>query len=113
MTVEFRLHHGTLNGQKMINWLFICNAICQYAVKNANTILSDNKPIDLDTVLSHYESTFKTAQGKFLSDYLKAYVKDRKEYFAKDKARGDYISQKETQEDKEYIFTHEGVSWLF
>ena len=112
-TMEFRLHHNTLNGQKMVNWLFICNAICQYAAKNADTILSDVKPISLDDVLDYYKNTFKIEHGTFLSDYLKAYVAERKVYFKKDFDRGDYISQKETDDDKKYVFTYEGKSWLF
>jgi hypothetical protein len=112
-TMEFRLHHNTLNGQKMVNWLFICNAICQYAAKNADVILSDVKPISLDAVLDYYKDTFKTEHGTFLSNYLKAYVADRKAYFKRDFDRGDYISQKETDDDKKYVFTYEGKSWLF
>jgi len=112
-TMEFRLHHCTLNGQKMVNWLFICNAVCQYAANHSDEILSSDKAITLDTVLEHYKETFKTPHGKFLSDYLKAYVKDRKDYFAADVKRGDYVSQKEMDDDKQYVFTYEGVSWLF
>lgn len=112
-TMEFRLHHNTVNGQKMVNWLFICNAICQYAAQNSDEILSSDKPIPLDTVLDYYGQTFKSSHAKFLSEYLKAYVKDRKEYFLKDYKNGDFISQKETNEDKDYVFKYEGISWLF
>lgn len=112
-TIEFRLHHNTLNGQKMINWLFICNAICQYAAQNADEILSSATPIELNTVLDYYANTFKSSHAKFLSEYLKAYVKDRKEYFQKDWKNGDLISKKETEEDKTYEFKFEGVGWLF
>lgn len=112
-TIEFRLHHNTLNGQKMVNWLFICNAICQYAVQNADAILSSADPISLETVLDHYANSFKSSHAKFLSEYLKAYVKDRKEYFQNDYKNGDFISKKEIAEDKEYVFSYEGVNWLF
>lgn len=112
-TIEFRLHHNTVNGQKMVNWLFICNAICQYAATNADEILSSNTPISLDKVIDHYGEAFKVPHAKFLSEYLKAYVKDRKEYFLKDYKNGDFISRKETEEDKTYVFRYEGVDWLF
>jgi hypothetical protein len=112
-TMEFRLHHCTLNGQKMINWLFICNAIAQYAAQHADNILSSAEPISLNTILDYYGNTFKGDHATFLSSYLKAYVKDRKEYFARDKANGDFLSEKEMKEDKEYVFKFEGVSWLF
>lgn len=112
-TAEFRLHHNTLNGQKMTNWLFMCNAIVRYAEKHSKEILSSSEPISLDTVLDYYATTFKTKEGKFLSSYLKAYVADRKAYFLKDYKRGDYISQAEIDSDKTYVFTYEGVDWLF
>jgi hypothetical protein len=112
-TVEFRLHHCTLNGQKMVNWLFICNAICQYAIKNADAILTSNTPITLDNILDYYGQSFKGDHAQFLSSYLKAYVADRKAYFARDIANGDLISQREMDDDKTYVFTYEGVSWLF
>jgi hypothetical protein len=112
-TVEFRLHHCTLNGQKMVNWLFICNAICQYAAQNADAILSSAEPINLNSILDYYGETFKSDHAQFLSSYLKAYVADRKAYFSRDKANGDYISENEMKNDKEYVFTYEGVSWLF
>jgi hypothetical protein len=73
-TAEFRLHQATLNGQKMVNWLFICNAIVRYAEKNAKDILSSSNPIKVETVLDYYADTFKNKDGKFLSEYLKAYL---------------------------------------
>lgn len=112
-TMEFRLHHCTLNGQKMVNWLYICNAICQYAAQNTEAILSNNNPISLNTILDYYGNNFKSSHAQFLSAYLKAYVADRKAYFARDKAEGDYISEKEMKNDKDYVFKYEGVSWLF
>jgi hypothetical protein len=112
-TAEFRLHHNTLNGQKMVNWLFICNAIVKYAEKNAKAILSSGEPVALDSILDYYAETFKTDRASFLSSYLKAYVADRKAYFLKDYKRGDYVSEKEQAEDKTYVFEHEGISWLF
>lgn len=112
-TAEFRLHQPTLNGQKMVNWLFICNAIVRYAETHAKKILSDGSPIPLNTVLDYYADTFKTKEAIFLSDYLKAYVQDRKDYFYKDFNRGDFISDRELQDDKTYVFEYKGVSWLY
>lgn len=112
-TAEFRLHHATLNGQKMVNWLFICIAILRYAEKHAKKILTTNTPITLDDVLNYYADTFKSKDAIFLSEYLKAYVKERKDYFRKDFERGDYTSEKEQAQDKHYKFTYEGVDWLF
>jgi hypothetical protein len=112
-TAEFRLHHNTLNGQKMVNWLFICNAIVRYAEKNAKQILSSGNPIPMDEILNYYADTFPTKEGKFLSSYLKAYATDRTKYFTTMAGKGDYICEAEIKEDKTYTFEHEGVSWLF
>jgi hypothetical protein len=112
-TIEFRLHQATTNGQKMVNWLFICNAILKYAEKNARKILSSADKISLNEVLDYYKDNFKTKEADFLSRYLKAYVEDRKQYFANDNARGDYESRKELVGDKTYSFGFEDVTWLF
>jgi hypothetical protein len=112
-TMEFRLHHCTLNGQKMVNWLFMCNAIVRYAAKNADEILSSSEPISFEKILDYYGDNFKGDHAKFLSEYLKAYFRDRRDYFAKDKANEDYISQREMDDDKTYVFRYEGISWLF
>lgn len=112
-TMEFRLHHATTNAQKMTNWLFICNAVVKYAEKNAIKILSTENKISLDSILDYYAEHFKTSAGKFLSSYLKAYVKDRKEYFLNDIKKGDILSTAEQETDKTYVFSYEGVSHLF
>lgn len=111
-TMEFRLHQATTNGQKMINWLFMCNAIVKYAEANALAILGSAENIPLKNVLNYYADTFKTKDAKFLSAYLNAYVKDRTQYFQKDWARKDYQSFAEQDEDKSYEFVYEGVKKL-
>jgi hypothetical protein len=97
----------------MILWLYICNAIVKYAEVHAKEILSSNAPISLDEVLNYYKSTFRTKEASFLSNYLKAYVKDRKDYFLKDQKRGDYVSEKEMADDKTFVFKYEGIDWFF
>ena len=112
-TIEFRLHQATTNGQKMTNWLFICNAIVKYAQQNPRKILSSPDTISLNEVMDYYKDTFKSEEAGFLSDYMKAYIADRKAYFANDIAKGDYESKKELQTDKDYVFEYKGVLWLF
>jgi hypothetical protein len=97
----------------MVNWLFICTAIIRYAEKHAKTILMESSTITLDDILNYYGEHFKTKEAKFLSEYLKAYVNERKAYFRKDYERGDYASDRELAEDKKYVFTYKDVSWLF
>lgn len=112
-TIEFRLHHATRNGQKMINWLFICSAILQYAEANAKLILTNTKAITLNDILDYYADHYKNKDSQFLSEYLKAYVEDRKNYFLNDFKNNDYISQAEMDNDKKYTFEYKGVQWLF
>lgn len=115
-TVEFRLHEGTTNFQKMVNWLFICNAIVRYAQRNAQDIISSSltKKITVKQVFNYYKDQFSgSEQAAFLSDYLYAYFKSRKEAFEKDVTKGDLVSQWWINEDKEYRFTYKGTTELF
>lgn len=111
-TVEFRIHHGTTNPQKMVTWLFICNAIVKTAMLRAADILKGKK-ITFDDVLDYYGNTFKTSTGETMSNYLKEYVKSRKEYFKKDFDNGDYISEGDLKEDKYFHFHYPSVSEMF
>ncbi len=112
-TIEFRLHTPTVNSQKTINWLFICNAIVRYAILNSRTILMSNKKISLDDVMEYYGNTFRVPQADFLSRYLKAYIQERKEYFAADFKKGNVMSKEEMLTDKQYEFKFENVTHLF
>ena len=113
-TVEFRLHTPTTNPQKMINWLFICNAIVKYAETNSKEILTTKRQITLKDVLSYYTTAFKNDKNaEFLVEYLMAYISERQKRFQKDYDRGDYVSQWEMDEDKSYRFSYGGVTNLF
>lgn len=112
-TIEFRLHTPTVNSQKIINWLFISNAIVRYAILNSREILTSTKKITLASVLDYYKETFRVPQAEFLSEYLKAYVAERTEAFQKDYVKGDYTSKWEIDGDKTYEFKYQNVSHLF
>ena len=112
-TVEFRLHTPTTNSQKMINWLFICNAIVRYALLHPRDIIASTKKISFAEVLDYYGNTFNGDRAKFLSEYLKAYVAERTKLFKKDIERGDLVSQWELKGDKDYIFKYQNTSHLF
>jgi len=111
-TIEFRMHHATLNHHKMIPWLFICNAIVRYAENNAQSILKSGDPIALTEIADFYGNLHKTKDAKFLSSYLKAYIASRKAYFEKDRQNGDYQSLTELAQDNKFTFTHENVTGL-
>lgn len=110
-TVEFRLHGPTTNAQKMTNWLFICNAILKYSNLNYHKILSSDCDISLKEVLSYYEEY--GTNGKFLSEYLSAYVDERKAEFLKDYIKGDKVSKWDIEQDKDYVFSYKNVKHLF
>lgn len=111
-TVEFRLHQATVNHHKMINWLFICNAILKYAEHNSKEILSSPAKITLKDVVNVYKNNYPSKDGTFLSEYLNAYIEDRKAYFLKDRKNNDFESRKETETDKEYTFTYGEMTGL-
>jgi hypothetical protein len=111
-TAEFRLHTPTTNSQKVINWLFICNAIVKYADTHCNRILTSKGGISLKEVLSYYSDNFGK-KGEFLSEYLLAYIEERKAKFFRDYQKGDFISAWEMKEDRDYTFTYKGVTDLF
>ena len=113
-TVEFRLHTPTTNSQKMINWLFICNAIVRYAEVNAKDIICGKSRITMEDVLNYYSTTFKgDSKAEFLSEYLYAYFVERQKEFEKDKEKGDYVSNWDMEKDKSYKFTYKNVTHLF
>lgn len=112
-TIEFRIHTPTANSQKIINWLFICNAIVRYAVLHSREILMSTKKISLNSVLDYYKNTYSVTQAGFLSDYLKAYVKERTDAFQEDFKKGDHLSAWDLEKDKTYQFTYQNINHLF
>jgi Putative amidoligase enzyme len=113
-TAEFRLHGPSTNSQKIINWLFICNAIVQFAQKYAHEIITGRKQFNLMNVLDYYRSHFKGDKtAEFLSEYLMNYYADRVERINKDIMKMDTLSMWDIDDDKRYVFSYKGVSDLF
>lgn len=110
-TVEFRLHGPTTNAQKIINWLFICNAIIKYAMNNQRKILFSTCSISLNDIMDYY--TKYGSKGEFLAGYLKAYIQSRKDAFLADYKKGDLVSSWDFQHDSDYVFTYNNVNYLF
>lgn len=114
-TVEFRLHGPTLNSQKMINWLFICNAIIKYADKYANEIIR-GKDVSLKDVLNYYKKAHpRNEKAKFLSEYLIAYYEERRSVLWTKawKKEKDNVCDFDIRADKNYTFSYGGVVHLF
>lgn len=89
-TYEFRLHTITQNPHKMLNWLFICNAVMAYVEKHKDEIanFSDLRTVNLDSIFSDVYSSE-------LATILSGYVQWRKDYMVNMDAQGD----KELEED--------------
>lgn len=94
-TIEFRIHTPTMNHVKIINWLFIVNAICLYASRHTDEILKGTK-VTMAKVLEVY-------QDEAFVKYLKEYVISRKKLFKDAKDAGDYICPFEIQNDSQKI----------
>lgn len=75
-TVEFRLHKGTVNPYKVVNYILILNAILQYSQKYSSKIFNVySRPTLKDVLYSIYGDSN-------LFNYLYEYVEQRKnEYF--------------------------------
>ena len=105
-TMEFRLHTPTLNYQKIINWLFIINAIILFAEQNTEEIIRGKK-VSINDVLYSYVRTNETdSLGAALYEYLLAYYKHRCEVFNTDRVNGVYASPEELSKDSTYVFNH-------
>lgn len=73
-TFEWRIHPPTQNLDKIVNWLFICNAIVRFADNHKADIATDvynMKPASLDFILNDVYS-------KDLATILSAYCEERK-----------------------------------
>lgn len=97
-TIEFRIHTPTLNSDKIINWLLMCNAIIKFAQKNVISCI-DEKPIAFQQVLNYYKDNFKSNYSDILSERLINYYNNRVELFKKDFKEGDYVSKKYFKQD--------------
>lgn len=97
-TVEFRIHPGTLNGQKINSWLLLVNLICKYAEEHSVEILQLEKPISLVDVVK------ATVKNETQQKYMLDYIAHRTEYFAKKTEAKDYLCKGEIKEDKKFSF---------
>lgn len=111
-TVEFRIHQGTTNAQKVVTWLFICNAIVKTAMMESGKILRGEN-VTLRDVLDYYGKFYKTTTSSAISHYLNDYYTARVAEFAQLKENGDYMGVKEVNEDKIFFFEHSSFARMF
>lgn len=97
-TIEFRLHEGTVNSKKAINWFFICLSILKYADKNSLEILKGKK-INLMNVLNYFKDYENNPE---LSETLIEYYEFRKNYYSNFEYYNDDDMDFYFQDDKNY-----------
>jgi len=109
--IEYRLHSGTVNKYKALNWIFICSAITKFVEKNAERILTSKEKITLDDVLIETIVQDDTTEGVFLYDYLTRYIAQRTETNTRMVIRQtDDIYGSEFSNDRSFSFAINGIS---
>ena len=89
----------------MTLWLFMCNAIVRYAQLHQEEILMSDAPISFTQVLRYYADEFKGMRiAQEMSNHLIGYFEERRKTFEEDLKRDDFVSNKDAQEDKKYVF---------
>lgn len=107
-TIEFRSHTPTTNPDKTLNWLFIINAVIKYALENADSIICRKEKINMTDCIEHaYMEKYPE-----LSEYLKAYVLERKASHDDLYQSGD-IYGKEFENDNSYKFSHKNRKLIY
>lgn len=90
-TVEWRIHTSTFNKDKIVNWLYIISAISWYAYLNKDKD-SFNKLTLEEVIESIYPSSI-------IRDYLKDYIKYRKDLMRSHKEKKDIYGQLDVEND--------------
>ena len=106
-TYEFRTHSPTFNKYKTINWQFIITAVLEYTKLNQDNILLSKYKISLSDIMEVFNDG--TEEGGYLTNYLKAYILERKEEnYALTQQKNLYGQEFIT--DAEYMFTFMNTS---
>jgi hypothetical protein len=71
--IEFRIHGPTLNENKLINFIFILNAVIEYAKKHSNVILHKKEKIYLEKIINSIY-----ANNPKIKEPLIQYIRSRK-----------------------------------
>lgn len=90
-TVEFRVHTPTFNYDKIINWVYICNAILKYVEKHSFSIIfkMQNNDIKLKDIINDVYGNVNASVASALINYIEYrkhnyYTKDGKLEFNTD-----------------------------
>lgn len=74
-TIEWRISTPTFHYQKIMNWLFICSAIMDYADNNIKEIITSKQGVTLKEVIYHFCRNEKDSK---VADYMMNYINFRK-----------------------------------
>lgn len=96
-TCEFRIHTSTFNDDKIINWIFLISAICEFANRNQERIseLDKMERITLNDII--YE--IYGDKNDPLSSFLSAYVEYRKKLMESHSISGDTVGSMDVKYD--------------
>ena len=75
-TIEFRNHQGTLNYEKVKNWLFLCMAFVYFCENHQNKIFTSDKISINDIIYATY------GNRRAMSEKLISYFEERKSKFS-------------------------------
>lgn len=96
-TVEWRIHNPTFNPNKIVNWIYILNAITQYVYRNRDEISSlklDISGLKLKDIINDIYCSHEEVR-----DYISAYITYRKSVIKKCNANEDYIGDYDIEND--------------
>jgi len=109
-TIEMRLHHGTTNKTKALNWFFICLATIKFAEKYSTKILTDQWfEYDLKSIL---HDIYPNTSTRPIADYLGAYIDNRRKFHEDCFNLGDKLSKAEYSKEQNFTFTHSGLTHI-
>lgn len=95
-TVEFRLHAGTFNYDKVLLWMFLAISILEYTKRNMRTC-HKLRTLSLNTVIEEAGSMRGTSREHI--ETLKKYVAHRKKFFQTCAAEGDVLGKTDVSLD--------------
>ena len=95
-TIEFRIHTPTFNEDKIVNWLYITSAICNFAYENKDDISKKSKiSVSIkDIMIDQYKD-----KSNLLYEYLYNYIEYRKDLMNKHESSGDTIGKLDVEND--------------
>lgn len=96
-TIEFRLHHGTVNKYKIIYWTLINSFILKFAENNIKGIINKEFKVNLSDIIT------QTCKDEDLGIALLDYIRERKSLFLDDYMNGNLGDTADFINDPMYV----------